>query len=195
MTDETNAAETGETRDPAPGGSPAPTSPPAGADDAVTAPPPETGDTEAAPSVDEMIGEFEGISPDSAAALRREWGGDYHANMAHAFAGVEAVSTPELHDALDRAGLINNPAIIRAAAQYARAMGLVPGSAPAADASATPAHRAPGATEARQAEDRLAKLRALPDYWDNDAVQRETRRLYLKLYGPGPIIGNDDRTL
>jgi hypothetical protein len=118
-------------------------------------------------------------APDPLTALRDEWGERYDDNLGAARRLVSEVASPELVAAFDRAGLGEDPNLIRAVAAVARRVYDAP---------------APAGGEADRIAKRLDALHAL-QYADDpakraeyrsQAVQGELSRLYAALYGDAP---------
>lgn len=110
------------------------------------------------------------------AGLRSEWGRDFERNLEHAGRAVAAFGGRELGDALERHGLSNHPAVVRAFARIGRTMGeddMISGSI--------------SDTTRDQLRRRAEGLVAEDDYWSNEAHQREMRQIMLQLYGDKEI--------
>jgi len=115
-------------------------------------------------------------------ALRDEWGEDYDTHIAAARRLAGDIATPELVAAIDRAGLGDDPHLLRAVARLAQRVYRADGAGPE------------GTGRARQ---RLDELHALQHHADpakraqyrSQGVQDELERLYTALYGDGPVVG------
>jgi len=115
-------------------------------------------------------------------ALRDEWGERYDANIAAARRLAGDIATPELVAAIDRAGLGDDPHLIRAVAQLATRVYRADGAVPE------------GAGRTRKRLDELHGLQHHPDpakraQYRSKPVQAELERLYTALYGDGPVVG------
>ncbi len=188
MPDDTNVAATAAAPAPAPAPSPAPDSAP----DAPGPEPAPIGD--APPGAEEWQRVGAELAAERAArdealeTLRHDWGEAFDANVELAQRLVGEVAGPELMAAFDRAGLGDDPALLRAVAEVARR---IYGAAPAAAANA----------ESERMRQRLDELHALQFHDDpreresyrSSRVQGELARLYEGLYGATPVVGRDLR--
>lgn len=67
------------------------------------------------------------VDRDLADALAKSWGSDLRTNLSFASRAADALRTPELVDAIERAGLGNSPHLVRALAAIGRQMAAVAG--------------------------------------------------------------------
>ena len=143
----------------------------------VTAPAPEPESDPAPLAHDDAGNPSSGLE-----ALRDEWGERYDANIAAARRLAGDIATPELVAAIDRAGLGDDPHLIRAVAQLATRVYRADGAGPE------------GTGHTRQRLDALHGLQHHPDpakraQYRSKPVQAELERLYTALYGDGPVVG------
>lgn len=113
------------------------------------------------------------------AQLKKEWGGDYDANLGYALRAAESFGDAAFREWCDESGVGNDPRFIRVFAAIGRRMG----------EESLPAGAAP--TGQQGGEARLKELYGLM-YTDrqkylSDAVQGEIRKINSRLHGDGPV--------
>jgi hypothetical protein len=111
------------------------------------------------------------------AALRREWGVDYERRLGLAQRALRHFGGADLAAMLDRTGLGNDPAWIRAFARIGEAL---------AEDSLVSGDPAGGAAGAQSRIDAIMATHFGKPSYSSAAVQDELRALYQTLYGNGP---------
>lgn len=116
----------------------------------------------------------EKFAKDSEAALRKEWGQDWEKNKGYADTLLATYGSSDVENlrnirTADGRYLLDNPLVLKLLANAGRAVG-------EDTMGAVTAH------DKQTLQERLSELMKKPDYWSNDAIQREVKEINDKLY-------------